>query len=130
MSFALQLIAHGIGDYLLQSRWMAENKTKREWPALVHACVYFVPFWLLLEPSLAASVVMISTHFFIDHLRLARYVAYAKEFLSPPKDWPHWSEHKATGFHESTPPFLAVWLMIIVDNLLHIIINALALYYL
>jgi Protein of unknown function (DUF3307) len=130
MSFALQLISHGIGDYLLQSGWMANNKTKREWPALVHACTYFVPFWILLHPSMQAAMVMIATHFAIDHFRLARYVAYAKEFLSPPSEWKPWKEYSATGYHESTPPFLAVWLMIITDNLLHIIINALALYYL
>lgn len=42
----LQLIAHLCGDYLAQSQWMAENKTKRSWPAFVHALLYslcFVP---------------------------------------------------------------------------------------
>jgi hypothetical protein len=41
-----QLLAHLVGDYLLQSDWMANNKTKRSWPALVHALLYslcFVP---------------------------------------------------------------------------------------
>lgn len=41
-----QFIAHLFGDYILQSDWMAQNKTKRSWPALVHAFIYslcFVP---------------------------------------------------------------------------------------
>lgn len=41
-----QLLAHLFGDYILQSDWMAQNKTKRSWPALVHALLYslcFVP---------------------------------------------------------------------------------------
>lgn len=126
----LQLIAHLIGDYMLQSGWMANNKTKRHFPALVHALVYFLPFYLLFDPSPLAAIVMVGTHFVIDRWRLARYVAYCKEFLSPPKHWPHWDDHKETGFHKDTPAFLAVWLMIIIDNSMHLAINALALAYL
>lgn len=130
MTLGLQFLCHGVGDYLLQSGWMANNKTKRFWPAFAHACVYFLPFWVVFHPSSAAAAVIVGTHFCIDRWRLARYVSFAKEFLSPPSGWRPWSEHSATGYHESTPPFLAVWLMIISDNLLHFIINALALYYL
>ncbi|HLJ25346.1 MAG TPA: DUF3307 domain-containing protein [Candidatus Angelobacter sp.] len=42
----LQILCHLWGDYILQSQWMAENKTKRHWPAFVHALIYslcFVP---------------------------------------------------------------------------------------
>lgn len=130
MSLTLQLLCHGVGDYLLQSGWMAHGKIKRSFPAAVHALTYFVPFALVFHPSIEASLVIVGTHFCIDRWRLARFVAYAKEFLSPPSAWKPWSEHQATGYHESVPPFLSVWLMIIVDNLLHVIINALALQYL
>ena len=27
-----QLILHGVGDYVTQSNWMANEKTKRSWP--------------------------------------------------------------------------------------------------
>ncbi|WP_205679869.1 DUF3307 domain-containing protein [Paenarthrobacter ureafaciens] len=30
------LLAHLIGDYLIQSDWMASEKTKRWWPAIAH----------------------------------------------------------------------------------------------
>jgi hypothetical protein len=126
----MQILAHFVGDYMLQSNWMANNKTKHWWPALVHASTYFVPFYFLCHPSLLASVVIVGTHFAIDHWRLARYVIYTKDYLAPKSAWKPWAECNATGYHESVPPFLAVWLMIINDNLLHVIINALALAYL
>jgi len=40
----LQLLAHLCGDYILQSDWMAQNKTKRSWPAFVHALLYSLCF--------------------------------------------------------------------------------------
>jgi hypothetical protein len=47
-----QLLAHLFGDYILQSDWMAQNKTKRSWPALVHALLYSLCFvWLCWIPG-------------------------------------------------------------------------------
>jgi len=126
----IQLLCHLFGDYLLQSSWMANNKTKRWIPAIAHALVYFLPFLVMLQPSLNASIVMIGTHLLIDRFRLARYIAYIKNFLAPICEWKPWSDCKETGNHKDTPPFLAVWLMIICDNTMHLIINAVALAYL
>ncbi len=46
MTLALTLIVlHFIGDFLLQSDWMATNKSKR-WDALtLHVGAYMAPFW-------------------------------------------------------------------------------------
>lgn len=52
-----QLLLHLIGDYLLQSGWMAANKAKSHIAAFVHALVYSLPF-LLLRPSLNAWLVI------------------------------------------------------------------------
>lgn len=41
-----------------------------------------------------------------------------------------WEDCRATGFHKSRPEWLAVWLLIIVDNTLHLTINYLAVSYL
>ena len=79
----IQLILHLLGDYVLQSDWMANNKTKAHFPALAHAVTYSLPF-LLLSPSLAAFAVILCTHFLIDRYRLARFVVYAKERLLSP----------------------------------------------
>jgi hypothetical protein len=43
---------------------------------------------------------------------------------------PSWNECKATGYSPATPAWLAVWLLIIADNIMHVLINGLALKYL
>jgi hypothetical protein len=131
-----QLLAHGIGDYILQSSWMANEKTKSHFPALVHAVTYTLPF-LFFRPSWLAAFVICSTHFVIDRWRLARFVIWVKNFIGPAKFEPSWILHfpfnqswpecKATGYTPDTPIWLAVWLLIISDNLMHITINGLAL---
>ena len=171
-----QLLAHACGDYILQSDWMATEKTKKSIAAFVHAMTYTIPF-LLLTTSVAPLLVISGTHFVIDRWRLARYVVWAKNFIAPPwieqrreivhgqtqgtgkghlvdasgkvlaevpmsftdttgeviieqvRNYP-WKECAGTGYHESRPPFLAVWLLIIADNILHVLINGLALKYL
>lgn len=153
-----QLILHLIGDYVTQSDWMANGKTSKYGPALAHAIVYSLPF-LLLRPSWIAFAVILVTHFFIDRFRIAKYVCYLKNFIAPVAavmdagefctevyqgkkqvstldgelifDWKfRWENCKATGYPSETPPFLAVWLMIIADNTMHLTINFLALKYL
>lgn len=84
MITADQILAHLVGDYILQSDWMANEKTKRSLAAAVHALTYALPF-LFLRPSLAAFAFIVVTHFVIDRWRLARYVCWAKNFIAPPK---------------------------------------------
>ena len=110
-----QLVAHAVGDYILQSDWMADNKTKQHFAAAVHATTYTLPF-LLITQSPAALAFICGTHFVIDRWRLARYVVWIKN--GP------WLPLTATGYQDSKPPFLAVWLLIAADNILHVICNA------
>lgn len=126
MTTADQLVAHAVGDYLLQSDWMAARKTSRLWIALVHGVTYALPF-LLLSPSPAALAVIVGTHAVIDRWRLARFVVFAKNWLAPRAWWHPWSECSGTGYHRDRPAFLAVWLLIIADNVLHVAVNAAAL---
>lgn len=121
-----ELILHLIGDYVTQSDWMANEKTKRHWPALAHAVVYSLPF--LLIGSMAAFAVILSTHFLVDRYRLARFVVFAKNLMGSPL--PTWSDCKATGYPSERPAWLAVWLLIAADNTIHLAINHLALLYL
>jgi hypothetical protein len=126
MFTADQLIAHAVGDFLLQSEWMAREKTRRSLAALIHCLTYLLPF-LLLTQNLYALAIIGGTHFIIDRWHLARYVAWAKN-----RPWPGsspWSECRETGFHPDTPTWPAGWLVIIVDNIMHIVINGLALHY-
>jgi hypothetical protein len=118
-----QLLAHAIGDYVLQSDWMANEKTRRSVAALVHVVTYALPF-LFLSPSPLALAVIVGTHFVIDRWRLARFVVWAKNWLGPNRPW---SECVATGYPAERPAWMAVWLLIIADNVIHVAINGAAL---
>jgi hypothetical protein len=123
---AESLIAHGVGDYLIQSHWMATEKTKRWLPAVLHAATYGLPFLVLTRSPLALLIIS-GTHAVIDRYRLARHVVWLKNQMGPKAHRPQWADAKATGYPSDTPPWLAVWLMILADNLIHILINAAAL---
>ena len=123
MFTAEQLVAHAVGDYLLQSEWMATEKTKRSFPALVHSVFYILPFLFITQNPFTLAVIG-GTHFVIDRWHLARYVAWAKN-----RPWPgsaSWAECRDTGYHPDTPAWMSGWLVIIVDNVLHILINGAA----
>lgn len=126
MITADQALVHMLGDYVLQSDWMATEKTKRHFPALCHALIYSLPF-LVFRPSLTAWLVIFATHFLIDRYRLARYIVWAKNYLAPAGSNPEWSECTGTGYPPDRPAWLAVWLLIIADNILHVAINGAAL---
>lgn len=115
-----QLLLHLFGDYIAQTDWMATEKTKRSVAALAHATVYSLPF-LLLNPSIAAFLVISATHYLIDRYRLARYIVFAKNWAT--NQALKWEDCSATGYHKDTPPWLAVWLLIVADNTMHLIIN-------
>lgn len=120
------IAAHFVGDYLLQSNWMASEKTRRWWPALVHGAVYTLPF-LFVTQNVWALLVIGGTHAVIDRYRLAKYLVFAKEFLSPRSWWPKWSENRNNfGYSPETPAWLAGWLLFIGDNTLHFMINFVA----
>jgi Protein of unknown function (DUF3307) len=129
-----QLLCHAVGDYVLQSDWMANEKTKRSIAALAHVTTYCLPF-LFLRPSIAALAVIVGTHFVIDRWRLARFICWGKNILlGPAWPWPSpgdpsraWSNCNITGYPSERPAWLAVWLLIIADNVCHILINGAAL---
>lgn len=148
-----QLVAHAIGDYVIQSHWMANEKTKKVIPAVIHVLTYGIPF-LFITRSIPALAVIVGTHFAIDHWRLARHFIWLKNFLAPKQffsktedmyeiedeqgnkglQWDlylsrnrRWTECRATGFPPETPIWMSFWLMVIVDNILHVSINAMAL---
>lgn len=135
-AFVLCLMAHMIGDYFIQNDWMALEKTKHWWPAVIHGITYtipFIPVVLVLQPTghsilgltslnsvLYALVAIGGTHALIDHWSLARHVVWAKNQLVP-KDYR--PGHTMTGHGEDRPLWLTLWLVIIVDNCIHMAIN-------
>lgn len=64
----------------------------------------------------------------IDRWRLARYVVWAKNWIAPPGKGPQpWAKCAATGYDPDVPAWLSVWLLIVVDNVMHVLINGAAL---
>jgi predicted Kef-type K+ transport protein len=113
------IIAHLIGDYILQNDYIANKKTKETIPALIHVSLYSIPFFFIVGFSYELLFI-VSTHFFIDRFRLAIY--WIKLI-----NW-NWNS-KNFGFDNEKPLWMSVWLMIIYDNTFHIIFNSLAIYH-
>lgn len=120
MFTADQLVAHMIGDYFLQPHSWAVEKTRNSLIAGMHALTYTTTFVFITQSTLALTVIFI-THFFIDRFRLAKYVTWFKNGMSE-------DCMTDTGFPKDTPPYLAVWLLIIMDNLMHIVCNGVAIW--
>ena len=118
----LQLLLHAWGDYITQNDWMATNKVKftlKGWIAcFLHALIYSLPF--LFIASKEAAFIIFITHFAIDKFRLAIYLVKLK----------NWCFASPTGFPAEVPAFLTVWLIIIIDNIIHITINYFSILYL
>ena len=75
-------LAHMVGDYVIQSHWMAVEKTKRWWPAIAHGVTYGLPFLLITQSALALAII-VGTHILIDHWRLARFAVWIRNQLAP-----------------------------------------------
>lgn len=132
-----QLLIHLFSDYWLQNDWMALNKKKYWCPAIVHGIIYTLPF-LILTRSLWALLIICITHIIIDHTD----IVYR---LNQIKNW-DFKEHKyillTDDINNPLSPgsikdgysnrilFIRVWLIIIQDNILHLIINYLSIKYL
>lgn len=123
-ALVLGLVAHLLGDYVIQSHWMACEKTKRWWPAICHAASYTVPFTVLTLDPVALAVIG-GTHLVIDRYRLARHLCFAKNWLlAPAAHRPQWSTASGTGYDpDRSPAGMAIALMIVADNTIHIAIN-------
>jgi hypothetical protein len=135
------LIAHLFGDYVLQNHYMANRKTSSSLVCMVHVVLYTACYAVAIgagaiECSWWALVPIAVTHFFIDRFRLAKYwvqffgIGVGNSTL---RQW--WcgltgrgeqNRREAELHPDNAPPFLAVWLLIIVDNSWHLCINAVA----
>lgn len=124
MSTGLRLLlAHLLGDYILQTHHQALRKTQAWGPAVAHAASYTAAH-LLVTRSWWRLLLIGGTHAVIDRYRLARYVTWAKNQAAPEAYRPEWPP-SATGYQETVPEWLSVPLLIAADNTLHLIVNSL-----
>lgn len=145
-----QLLLHLFGDYILQSHWMAVNKSRSSMPCAIHCLTYTLPFMLLTRSALALGIIF-GTHFLIDRFGLARYLVWLKNWQAP-GGYVRWEWCRLTGYFDPEkahadshsqdelnelnndvdavrPIWLRVWLLIVADNTLHLLCNYLALRY-
>jgi hypothetical protein len=126
----LTLLPHIIGDYVLQNDWMAQRKTTLWRAAVLHALVYglpFVPLLALGALDVEGWCVVVGSHAVIDRLRWGRRLA-GYLGVGNPSAWTVRLCARLDPGVEFTaapaPAALALWLPIIVDNALHMTINA------
>lgn len=112
-------LAHLLGDYVVQSDWMATEKTKQGLPAAAHAVTYAACFLPLTRDPRALGVIG-GTHYLIDRYRLARHLQWFTSQFAPKE---HRPGHTPTGLRADAPDWLAVWLLFITDNTVHMLIN-------
>ena len=67
----LVLICHAIGDYVLQSSFLADTKGSNWWHLIIHCILYSVPFYICYGINVELGILIV-THFIIDALK-ARY---------------------------------------------------------
>lgn len=127
-----QLLCHLVGDYFLQSDWMALNKNKKTIPCLVHVIFYTIIFLFITNNIQALSLIAL-THFIIDRWSIAKYIIYIKNFINPTFSYYSFDQCSVTGYYDSwrnpdegqaaRPKFITTWLYIISDNTLHLLCN-------
>ena len=66
------LIAHLIGDFIIQNDWMAVNKKKSSFACLVHVMTYLIPF-LLCSLSWVQILVIGAQHFIQDRTDIIKW---------------------------------------------------------
>jgi hypothetical protein len=96
------IYAHMIGDYLIQTDWMAAGKKRSSWICAVHVLTYLIPF--LFTPLAWWQVALIGLqHFAQDRTGFVVWMMKAKGsgvFVGPP---------------------CGPWSVIVTDNVLHVL---------
>jgi len=96
------ILAHLIGDFLIQSDYLALNKKRSSWICALHVITYMIPFlWcdLTYQQLLAIAI----QHYIIDRTDVVVWFMHAKG-----------STQFALG--PCSP-----WSIIVIDNILHIL---------
>lgn len=103
--------------------------------AALHCFIYTLPFFFILDLTIWAALFIFTTHWFIDHYRLAKYVIMAKNKLYVNRTEEnakryHKDNIDGFGFPKGTPEYIGFMVLIIVDNTMHLVCNYFAIMYL
>ncbi len=117
-----QILLHGLGDYIIQTDWMAQNKKKPGWhgfkACFIHCLTYSLPF--LLITSWQAVLLIFLSHFLIDRYKWLDYLLAWKNNVRLENGKLDISNF---GFKKERPFAISIWLYIATDNILHLICN-------
>ena len=66
LTIALILITHFVADFVLQSDYVAKNKSKSNWVLLQHGTIYMIPFIIIISPlyGLVNAILHIAVDYF------------------------------------------------------------------
>lgn len=98
------LMGHLIGDYLLQTDWMALNKKLQTFPCAVHCLIWSLSVMLCAWWPWWTFLILFPTHFVQDRTNIVVWLMNHKgqvKFAQPP---------------------MAPWSIIVVDNVLHMVV--------
>lgn len=98
------IYAHLIGDYLIQTDWMAQNKKSSPVHCLVHVVTYMIPF-LLCGFAWWQMVLIATQHFALDR---SNFVVW-------------YMNHTGRGRFADPDGMFFPWSIIVVDNVMHIL---------
>jgi hypothetical protein len=107
LAFLALLLAHLVGDFLFQPKWLAENKGKRLWPLLCHGFVHYASAW-------ACLLIFASTNF----LSVYNQAVIAGYFLA------HLLIDKLKSLVIAHKPRHDQWHTFLLDQLIHIFVLA------
>lgn len=100
------VLAHLIGDFILQNDWMAKGKKENSLICLIHIITYLIPF--VFTDIIWWGIVLIGVeHFIQDRTNIIVWFMRIK------------------GSDKFAEPPMAPWSIIITDNIIHILFIAL-----
>ena len=111
-SFDYLLIAHLLGDFLFQTKWMADKKVTLWLPLIIHSFIYTAIIWLISYYafgglSLTGFILIFSGHIILDRRVVVNL----------------WAS-KIMRMDDSDP----VWIKVAIDQIFHIILLAISLH--
>ncbi len=102
-TLSLAFLGHLVGDYILQTDWMAGNKKRSPWPCIVHCILWAASVTLFAGWGLLPFILLFLFHYIQDRTTLVR-------------QWMRLIGQE--GF--ATGPY-APWSMVIIDNTFHLL---------
>jgi fatty acid desaturase len=116
------LIAHLVGDYILQIDWMAENKKKNTWKGFLccfaHVFVYTAIIFLFTGWPCYALAITFVTHFALDK---TMFVGWFCKVIGRGKFVSQYNRYPCATAKTQPNPFWP-WSWVAVDNSFHLTI--------